>query len=445
MLTIVMSGRQDTRRGVLKGLLAGVGSLTVPAGNAVAHADLRSISYGETKTGELDGGDPLYRGTYPAEPVQFTGEAGDEVVVEAASGDLCGLFLGIVDPAGTLIYEYGMGWGSDGWTGYAGTLLRSGAYTIWVGPYPVVQYGAYELTLRQTGTDHLLESGESVTERLETGDTDWEGIETATGTIETPSVFDLYSLPGTAGQRVQITVESAEFVPKLFVAPSYAEYYIADVGEGTKDSSDNEATLTHTFALDGNLEIGVTATESDATGEYELSTRLREHGSTDDHREIVIEAKSDEASYELEVSGSILSEDDETVSGTVEGNEVDDYQFTGDGVVLEITEGIIEFRVRGPGDDASEDREELPNTVTVEGLGETVEYRFSVSGTVEMGPDAETEESDVPADEVTDGKRVTGYVHAHGDDPQADDYHYSGSIRFRRAEAEVRIELDVPT
>lgn len=62
--------------------------------------DLRSITYGETKTGEIDGSDPTgYRGRY--EPVTFDGTAGDVVTITLTTTD--DPYLVLLAPDGTRV------------------------------------------------------------------------------------------------------------------------------------------------------------------------------------------------------------------------------------------------------------------------------------------------------------------------------------------------------
>ena len=89
-------------------------------------ADLRSISYDQTRYGTIDTHDPFgNRGYY--EPVTFSGNAGDEVTISmySATGDS---YLKLLSPSGSVIAE------NDDYSDYDSqvslTLPESGQYTI---------------------------------------------------------------------------------------------------------------------------------------------------------------------------------------------------------------------------------------------------------------------------------------------------------------------------
>jgi Ca2+-binding RTX toxin-like protein len=164
-------------------------------------------------------------------------------------------------------------------------------------------------------------------------------------------------------------------------------------------------------------------------------------------RGIVLQALTDRVEYRIEVDDSIEAgreagedENDELDDGTVDGlirgkGGVDNYRFTGSTLTLEITEGRVAFvvgRARGEKNDS----DELPNVISVVGTGPAVEYRFVVSGSVEPTDTFEEEETDIPADEITDDGTVIGFV-----DEGTDDYRYSGAIKVL-AEAPVEIAFE---
>lgn len=112
-------------------------------------ADLRNISYGETRAGELDDGDPSsdsYRGFY--EPVTFAGEAGDSVVVDMTAEE--DSYLILVAPNGTILAE------NDDFDGIDArietTLPADGEYTIVATSFDPGAAFPYELSLRRGGT-----------------------------------------------------------------------------------------------------------------------------------------------------------------------------------------------------------------------------------------------------------------------------------------------------
>lgn len=167
--------------------------------------------------------------------------------------------------------------------------------------------------------------------------------------------------------------------------------------------------------------------------------------------EITLRPTTDDVEYELAVDGTLDHaersgagqpeiEEDFRVSGTLEGDDEHAFRFWGIALVLEIPEGTAAFSVELE-DDGSTGPDRLPHRLLVFGLEDAVEYRFTVSETVEFGAAAETEDTEIPADERVDDRTVEGHVHAHDGDPLTDDYRFDGSIDFERAEGPVRIRL----
>ena len=233
--------------------------------------DLRTISYGETKSGELDEADPTRFDGVHAEPVQFDGAAGDEVHLQIESGELSGVRYGIEDPSGTVFYQYSTEWGTGtSRVNFATALLSSGTYTFWVASYPNQEYGEYTLSLRKIGAGHRLEPRNQTTETLSRGDIAWQSIVLPDGALPLPTYLDLYRARGTADQKHRIIVRSSDFTPKLFVAPNLSFENIT-VAEGGNQQPAAEAQLEYTLSRDGSAEIGVTATEQNATGRYAIT------------------------------------------------------------------------------------------------------------------------------------------------------------------------------
>jgi hypothetical protein len=110
--------------------------------------DLRNISYGETRDGEIDTSDPYsdsYRGNY--EPVTFDGGAGDNVTVEMTSQD--DTYLILLGPDGTVIAENDDYQGLD--SRIQATLPEDGEYTVIATSFDESATFPYQLTLREGG------------------------------------------------------------------------------------------------------------------------------------------------------------------------------------------------------------------------------------------------------------------------------------------------------
>ncbi|MDZ7731111.1 MAG: PPC domain-containing protein [Natrialbaceae archaeon] len=111
--------------------------------------DLRSISYGETKEGYIDasdGADPMFNDT--AEPVSFSGEAGDAIVIEMTS-DSIDPWLILEGPDGSVVDDNDDASTSTTNSRLELTLSQDGDYTIWAGSLGFDAAGSYELSLHR--------------------------------------------------------------------------------------------------------------------------------------------------------------------------------------------------------------------------------------------------------------------------------------------------------
>lgn len=139
------------RRTVLKatatiGGVAGIASI-----GTKAVTDLRQIAYGDTEAGEIDDADPVdpeYNGEYYAEPVNFSGDEGDEISVVMSPETLSGSWIRVEGPSNPELYGYG---NNSGETTASVTLENSGQHTIWAGSYHENSFGSYELSLSKSG------------------------------------------------------------------------------------------------------------------------------------------------------------------------------------------------------------------------------------------------------------------------------------------------------
>lgn len=160
-------------------------------------------------------------------------------------------------------------------------------------------------------------------------------------------------------------------------------------------------------------------------------------------REITFCAAGDPTfSYEVSVTGRVKR------GGTYESDDGDDI---GHGYVkgacaeercdsFLIDGELTDLQLDGPGkvfvdgelfEDTTRDREEdLPNSITIQAKGETVEYKFRVSGHVEKGRRADD------GDRI-DGNVVRGAVGGTG----RDDFRYSGSLAFDRSDGPLKVTL----
>lgn len=132
---------------------------------------------------------------------------------------------------------------------------------------------------------------------------------------------------------------------------------------------------------------------------------------------------------------------DDFAEGACAEERCDSFRFTGE---------VTELKLDGPGkvfvngelvrDTTKEkkDRGKLPNTIRIESKGERVGYKFRVSGRVEKGPEAGTLGVDTIDGNVVRGK-VGGSIEGNPD--PVDDYRYSGSLAFDKADGPLKVTL----
>ena len=166
-------------------------------------------------------------------------------------------------------------------------------------------------------------------------------------------------------------------------------------------------------------------------------------------KQIVLKALSDRVEYRITGDDSIEAGkeagendkiEDAAVAGLIDGKGgVDNYSFAGSTLSVEVSKGKVAFAVSDGGDKSNSD--DLPNLITVRGLGSTIRYVITVTGMIEFGSQAEEEETDIPADRSIDDDTIEGFIHAHGDNPGVDDYRYSGALEFT-SEAPFGVEIE---
>ena len=238
---------------------------TVP--QADAGTDLRSISYGETREGEIDEDDPReqrQRGYH--EPVTFDGERGDIVSVEmtASEGSPMVALFRSTDEGQPLAYGT-----SDGSSGTAGienaTLPADGEYTIVATSRdPEATFG-YDLSIEKTGDRanvdpdlRTIEYGETAASVLNESDprsSEYRGY-------HEPVTFE-----GSQGDVITVDMTSQGDTYLMLEGPNgTAVAENDDGGEGLN------ARLTHVvLPADGEYTIYATSFDREATFFYELS------------------------------------------------------------------------------------------------------------------------------------------------------------------------------
>lgn len=198
-------------------------------------------------------------------------------------------------------------------------------------------------------------------------------------------------------------------------------------GESTDGSIDRRTVLKGTAAA-GVAGAGFAGTAS--AGEF---------------REVTFCAAGEEAfSYFVRVSGRLKRGGKFASEGTDEvGHDFADGVTSDGGCDSFLLTGKIEqLRLSGPGrvfvdgelvrDTTKPAKPRLPNTITVRAQGETVEYKFRVSGRV------------APTETARDGDRVDGNVVRGTVGGESEDtYRYSGAVAFDTADGPLKVTLDI--
>jgi hypothetical protein len=159
--------RLRLERGSTGGIGRGSGSEEGGQSTGDGGEDLRSISYGETRTGEIRSGDPTREGELH-EPVTFQGSAGDVVSIDmVANGDP---LVRLVDPDGQEVAA------NDDFNGLdsrieSHTLEESGEYTIIATSYSSDEEFTYTLRLQLEFSPDVLEEAISTISMTQNGET----------------------------------------------------------------------------------------------------------------------------------------------------------------------------------------------------------------------------------------------------------------------------------
>lgn len=234
-----------------------------------------SISYGETKTGELTASDAPFPHSdeiaYPADEYVFEGSKGDEIDVQVESNQLDEVYVVVSETAelwsgiGPIrISEYSH-------YSYFDVLTTSGTYSAWIIGDSQDVSGTYSVSLIHRGSNHSFESEQTdkqLEERLSTGDSRVETYSYKGETWQWNSYLDQYALKLNEGDTVRVSVTSDTFEPKVFLT-------------GVEDSKDplivtdsSRAEVEYTADRTGWFDLTVTSVESNVTGRYALSLRV---------------------------------------------------------------------------------------------------------------------------------------------------------------------------
>ncbi|MFG3818669.1 trypsin-like peptidase domain-containing protein [Limnothrix redekei] len=195
----------------------------------------------------------------------FTGEAGNQVTIDLASGDF-DAYLIVLNPDGE---ELAQDDDSGGQTNarITATLPSSGLYTVFVNTAATNQQGRYTLRARSGGpaaTNPGIQPGSLILQ-------DSGSLTASSPRLQSDnSPYQEYRFNGRAGQRIEILLESNDFDPYLMVADPQDEK-LADADD-ISDTNTNAALVVQ-LPSTGTYRIIVNAYDPQGRGRYQLTVR----------------------------------------------------------------------------------------------------------------------------------------------------------------------------
>ncbi len=228
-----------------------------------------AIAYGESLTGELDGGDATRATGQSVESFTFTGHAGERVVIDLSSADFdTYLFLQGPDGRGTENDDVAV----DNFNSRIDYVLpTSGAWNIIASSYEIEEAGAFNLSLQRGGLITAL-TEEPTGVPAETG-ADLRVGDVIAGTLDgsEPSFtsgefYDVYTVQAPAGTALTIDLESDDFDTYVLVE--------SDIGysDANDDAEPGNYNSRIGVAADGTLmKVFVTSYGAGQTGSYRIS------------------------------------------------------------------------------------------------------------------------------------------------------------------------------
>lgn len=200
--------------------------------------------------GTLENGDALGLSGAFEDTIPFQGRRGQRVMVLMTSNEVDS-FVRLVGPNGVPLSECDdAGSGTDSLL--TTVLPADGEYRIQATTFEPGTAGGYTLVIDQT----------EPVDRIETG-----SLAFGDQTLETGEYHDIFTIDGTSGQKISISLSSTEFDPYLLlIAPSGEQF---DNDDFLAYSSNSEIVLT--LPESGQYDVGVTSFEPGETGSYVLA------------------------------------------------------------------------------------------------------------------------------------------------------------------------------
>ncbi|WP_347304294.1 pre-peptidase C-terminal domain-containing protein [Croceibacterium sp. TMG7-5b_MA50] len=222
----------------------------------------------ETVSGTLASGDATLESGEFYDTYDISGQAGDAVTITLSSGD----FDAYVFVRGPQDAEFSNDDANDGTSdaGLTFTLPASGTYQVFVTSYASGETGSYQLeTTVGSSVGPEQATAPSGTGTLRAGDAVQGALATGDATLESGEFVDVYTLSGTPGSRLMLTMRS-DAVDTFLQASDGGEYQVFnDDAPGGGGNSELEVQ----FPASGRLDLWATSYAAGEQGAYTLTAQ----------------------------------------------------------------------------------------------------------------------------------------------------------------------------
>lgn len=237
-----------------------------------------------SNTGKLEDGDATLPGYGFADSFTFTGEAGQQAIVDLRSDDF-DTYLVVETPSGERLTNDDYD-GSTERSLLSLALSESGTYTITVSSFMADETGDYEMSINVDG------SGTETTARTESGE-----LVAGDETLDTGEYVDVYEIEGRPGQVLTLDLRSDNFDTFLILQSPSGERVENDDTDSTSRSF-IESNLSEV----GTYRILVTSYGSGVGGNYELSMDQGTASAPAGERDVITLNVGESASGNLETA-----------------------------------------------------------------------------------------------------------------------------------------------
>lgn len=246
-----------------------------------------------SNTGTLENGDATLPGYGFSDSFTFTGEAGQQAIVDLRSSDF-DTYLVLETPSGERLTNDDYD-GSTQRSLLSLPLSESGTYAITVSSFMADETGDYEMSINVDGTDSADSTAAARTERGE--------LLAGDETLDTGEYVDAYEIEGRPGQVLTLDLRSDNFDTFLILQSPSGERIENDDTDSTSRSF-IESNLSEV----GTYRVLVTSYESGVGGDYELSMDQGTASAAGVERDVIALNVGESASGNLETE-DVLNDD----------------------------------------------------------------------------------------------------------------------------------------